>query len=175
MFSVSGGSLAFIWLSAVVNQQASDWFAYVAGGLIFAAWVVKFFWWRRLDTKKSGSSLASATGLGALGEVKTLMPPHTSENYLQKEMGFVVARRHAVKLRAISVLLGCILPLLGLYMAIESLVLLSVVLIAHLAGIFVERWLFFAEAKHVVSTYYTNVTDGTTPPKTTTTSCPSTF
>ena len=175
MFSVSGGSLAFVWLSAVVNQQASDWFAYVAGGLIFAAWVVKFFWWRRLDTKKSGSSLASATGLGALGEVKTLMPPHTSENYLQKEMGFVVARRHAVKLRAISVLLGCILPLLGLYIAIESLVLLSVVLIAHLAGIFVERWLFFAEAKHVVSTYYTGVTDGTTPSRPTTTSCPSTF
>ena len=90
-------------------------------------------------------------------------------------MGFVVARRHAVKLRAISVLLGCILPLLGLYMAIESLVLLSVVLIAHLAGIFVERWLFFAEAKHVVSTYYTGVTDGTTPSRTTTTSCPSNF
>ena len=90
-------------------------------------------------------------------------------------MGFVVARRHAVKLRAISVLLGCILPLLGLYVAAESLVLLSVVLIAHLAGIFVERWLFFAEAKHVVSTYYTDVTDGTTPSKTTTTSCPSTF
>ena len=153
MFSVSGGSLAFVWLSVVVNQQASDWFAYVAGGLIFASWVIKFFWWRRLDTRKSGSSLASATGLGALGKVKTLMPPHTSENYLQKEMGFVVARRHAVKLRAISVLLGCILPLLGLYVAAESLVLLSVVLIAHLAGIFVERWLFFAEAKHVVSTY----------------------
>ena len=128
-----------------------------------------------MDTKKSSSSLASATGLGALGEVKTLMPPHTSENYLQKEMGFVVARRHVIKLRAISVLLGCILPLLGLYMAIESLVLLSVVLIAHLAGIFVERWLFFAEAKHVVSTYYTGVTDGTTPLRTTTTSCPSNF
>ena len=70
MFSVSGGSLAFVWLSAVVNQWASDWFAYVAGGLIFAAWVVKFFWWRMLDTKKSGSSLASATGLGALGKSK---------------------------------------------------------------------------------------------------------
>ena len=41
--------------------------------------------------------------------------------------------------------------------------LLSVVLIAHLVGIFVERWLFFAEAKHVVSTYYTDKTDETSP------------
>ena len=25
---------------------------------------------------------------------------------------------------------------------------------AHVAGMFVERWLFFAEAKHVVTLYY---------------------
>ena len=172
MFSVSGGSLAFIWLSVAVNQPISDPFTYVAGGLIFAAWVVKFLWWRMLDTKKSNSSLASATGLGALGKVKTLMPPHTSENYLQTEMGFVVARRHAVKLRVISVLLGCIIPLLGLYITENSIVLLSAVLLSHLVGIFVERWLFFAEAKHVVSTYYTDITDKTSPDASSATSRP---
>jgi len=161
MFSVSGGSLAFVWVSAVVNQQVSNSFHYVAGGLIFAAWVAKFLWWQMLDTRKSKSSLASATGLGALGKVKTLMPPHTSENYLQTEMGFVVARRHAVKLRAISVLLGCVLPFLVLCSVATSIVLLSIALLAHLVGIFVERWLFFAEAKHVVSTYYTDNRDET--------------
>jgi len=161
MFSVSGGSLAFVWLSVVVNQPTSGSFTYVAGGLVFAAWIVKFFWWRMLDTKKSNSSLASATGLGALGKVKTLMPPHTSENYLQTEMGFVIARRHAVKLRVISVLLGCIIPLLGLYIMENSIISLSAVLLVHLVGIFIERWLFFAEAKHVVSTYYTDITDET--------------
>ncbi len=175
MFSVSGGSLAFVWLSAVVNQQASDRFAYIAGGLIFVAWVVKFFWWRRLDTKKLDSTLASATGLGALGKVKTLMPPHTSENYLQTEMGFVVARRHAVKLRVISILLGCLIPLLGLYIASDSIALLSIVLLGHLLGIFVERWLFFAEAKHVVSIYYTDIADETSPYKTVAPSHPSTL
>ena len=159
MFSVSGGSLAFVWLSAVVNQHASIWFAYCAAGLIFAAWVVKFFWWRMLDSRTSHSSLASATGLGALGKVKTLMPPHTSENYLQTEMGFVVARRHAVKLRVISVFLGCIVPLSALCLTTDSIGLLSVVLLAHLLGIFIERWLFFAEAKHVVSTYYNDDED----------------
>ena len=161
MFSVSGGSLAFVWVSTVVEQQVSNSFHYIAGGLIFAAWVAKFLWWRMLDTRKSKSSLASATGLGALGKVKTLMPPHTPENYLQTEMGFVVARRHAVKLRAISVLLGCALPFLVLCSVATSIVLLSVALLAHLVGIFVERWLFFAEAKHVVSTYYTDNRDET--------------
>ena len=161
MFSVSGGSLAFIWVSAVVDQQVSNSFHYAAGGLIFAAWVAKFLWWQMLDTRKSKSSLASATGLGALGKVKTLMPPHTSENYLQTEMGFVVARRHAVKLRAISVLLGCALPFLVLCSVTTSNVMLSIALFAHLMGIFVERWLFFAEAKHVVSTYYNGNRDET--------------
>ena len=161
MFSISGGSLAFVWVSAVINQQVGNSFHYAAGGLIFAAWVAKFLWWQMLDTRKSKSSLASATGLGALGKVKTLMPPHTSENYLQTEMGFVVARRHAVKLRAISVLLGCALPFLVLCSVATSIVLLSIALLAHLVGIFVERWLFFAEAKHVVSIYYTDNRDET--------------
>lgn len=161
MFSVSGGSLAFVWLSAVINQQTSDFFTYFSGALILSAWTVKFFWWRMLDNKKPSSSLASATGLGALGKVKTLMPPHTSENYLQTEMGFVVARRHAIKLRAISVLLGCALPFLILSTIATSIVFLSVALFAHLVGIFIERWLFFAEAKHVVSTYYNDGTSET--------------
>ena len=175
MFSVSGGSLAFVWLTAVVNQPVSNSFLHIAGGLVFAAWVVKFLWWCMLDTKKSNSSLASATGLGALGKVKTLMPPHTSENYLQTEMGFVVARRHAIKLRIISVFLGCIIPVLALFLRTDSIALLSVVLLAHLAGIFVERWLFFAEAKHVVSTYYIDSTDDTSPCAVSTTSHPSTL
>ena len=63
--------------------------------------------------------------------------------------------------RVISVLLGCIIPILGLYVLGHSIVVLSVVLFVHLVGIFVERWLFFAEAKHVVATYYTDITDET--------------
>ena len=175
MFSLSGGSLAFVWVSAVINQPASDWLTYVSGSLIFLAWVAKFFWWQMLDTKKVGSSLASATGLRDLGKVKTLMPPHTSENYLQTEMGFVVARRHAVKLRTISVLLGCVIPFLGLYVAAKSPILLSLVVVAHLVGIFVERWLFFAEAKHVVSIYYNDIADETSQSKTADTSHPATL
>ena len=31
---------------------------------------------------------------------------------------------------------------------------LAVAVMAHVAGMFVERWLFFAEAKHVVTLYY---------------------
>jgi DMSO reductase anchor subunit len=70
-----------------------------------------------------------------------------------KEMGFAVARKHAVKLRAAVFLLlfvtllalaACLLtPWISLLAAPATL----------LAAVF-ERWLFFAEAQHVVSLYY---------------------
>ncbi len=37
--------------------------------------------------------------------------PHTNQNFIQKEMGFVVARKHADKLRMLIVALAVALPL----------------------------------------------------------------
>jgi DMSO reductase anchor subunit len=34
---------------------------------------------------------------------------------------------------------------------------LAAVVLLHMAGVFVERWLFFAEAKHSVTLYYGDV------------------
>jgi DMSO reductase anchor subunit len=107
-----------------------------------------------LETNGSISTLETATGLGSLGKVRSLMPPHTSENYLQKEMGFVIARRHAIKLRVISVLMGGLIPLFLLFLTPTSSIALGLAVLLHLCGVFVERWLFFAEAKHVVNLYY---------------------
>ena len=39
-------------------------------------------------------------------QVRLVEPPHHGENYLLKEMGFRVARKHAAKLRRIAVLRG---------------------------------------------------------------------
>tara|TARA_B100000963_G_C22463716_1_gene596901 strand:- start:485 stop:925 length:441 start_codon:yes stop_codon:yes gene_type:complete len=126
--------------------------------LILITWVVKIKWWLNLDNSQSESNLATATGLGTFGKVRSLMPPHTSENYLQKEMGFVVARKHAIKLRIISVTLGGIIPFATILIGTSSSLLLGIILFMHLAGVFVERWLFFAEAKHIVSLYYGDTT-----------------
>jgi DMSO reductase anchor subunit len=104
-------------------------------------------------TRNQGS-IESATGLVGMGAVRPLMPPHTEENYLQHEMGFVVARKHADKLRVIAVGLGGVIPVLVLLVTPTSAAALMFGAIAHVAGMFVERWLFFAEARHVVTLYY---------------------
>ena len=154
MFAASGGLLANLFLMSIFGQYTSFSIYYFLSFLILSTWFIKFAWWRNLDTNISKSNLSTATGLGSFGEIRSLMPPHTSENYLQKEMGFVIARRHAIKLRFISVVLGGIIPLIIIIPGTLSSVLLGFALVSHLIGVFIERWLFFAEAKHIVSLYY---------------------
>ena len=120
----------------------------IAGGL-------QFWWWQEGDKRfgASGSNLSSATGLGNIGKVRAFEPPHTGTNYLMREMVHVVGRKHAQKLRLIALGLMMVLPVLLLLLPFGHFWALIAVL-AHLTGVAVSRWLFFAEAEHVVGLYY---------------------
>ncbi|GAB4385073.1 dimethyl sulfoxide reductase anchor subunit family protein [Albidovulum sp.] len=108
-----------------------------------------------------GATIGSATGLGGRGRVRVLAPPHSSPNYLMREMIFTVGRRHAARLRVIAVVLAAGLPLLILLFVPPFPVVMAVAAVIHLLGALVARWLFFAEAEHVVGLYYgAHVTPG---------------
>ena len=154
MFAISGGLLTITWFMSITGQMISFKITLILLLLIIFTWVLKIKWWWNLDNIQSESSLETATGLGTFGEVQSLMSPHTSENYLQKEMGFVIARKHALKLRILSTTLGGVIPILILLSGTLSFLLLGIALFVHLFGVFIERFLFFAEAKHVVTLYY---------------------
>ena len=154
MFAASGGLLAVLWLLALLGQGYGHPLELSVLLSLASAWGVKIVWWLVAGAGGSGSTLATATGLGHLGVVRSIMPPHTSENYLQHEMGFVVARKHALKLRLIALGLGAVLPALLVFLSGGLASFLGLAVLLHLAGVFVERWLFFAEAKHTVSLYY---------------------
>ena len=123
--------------------------------LIVAAALAQVLSWMDGDRRfaRSGTSLASATGLGGIGDVRAFELPHTGSNYLLREMVHVVGRKQAQKLRVIAVLLIAVLPALFLLLPFAHLFALIAVL-AHVAGVLVARWLFFAEAEHVVGLYY---------------------
>ncbi|MDO8883806.1 DmsC/YnfH family molybdoenzyme membrane anchor subunit [Pseudotabrizicola sp.] len=102
---------------------------------------------------RAGSTMGTATGLGGLGQTSVFEPAHTAGNYLLHEMIYVVGRRHVPKLRALALILAVALPLLamlflpgryGPYVAVPL----------HLLGALAQRWLFFAQAEHVVGLYY---------------------
>ncbi|MEL7259614.1 MAG: DmsC/YnfH family molybdoenzyme membrane anchor subunit, partial [Pseudomonadota bacterium] len=112
-------------------------------------------WWFRGDKAlaESGTNLATATGLGGIGAVRAFEPPHTGTNYLLREFVHVVGRKHAAKLRMIALIFGYTAPFVLLLVPFSHVVAL-VAVVCHLAGIAASRWLFFAEAEHVVGLYY---------------------
>src|SRR3954471_10679182 len=126
---------------------------------IAIAWVLKETYWRFIDTSSAVSSVMSATGLGRSGRVRMLEPPHTQANYLLQEMGFRIARKHRARLRLIARLAAFAVPglltLAALFLAgVFGAVLAGLALASAGLGLVVERWLFFAEAKHTVTLYY---------------------
>lgn len=127
----------------------------LAIALLLIAGVIQVVLWMQGDgaLAGSGTNLATATGLGTNGSVRAFEPPHTGTNYLLKEFVYVVGRKHSFKLRVISLVLMAVIPVLLLAAPFSHfLALLAVV--SHLAGALASRWLFFAEAEHVVGLYY---------------------
>jgi DMSO reductase anchor subunit len=158
-FSLAGGLLASAALSAAGIAPSLP-VVLAAMAMLAIAWAIKLAWWRRAAATVSVSTPQSATGLGEFGPVRLLERPHLEENYLTREMGYRVARKHAAKLRGIAVLAGAILPLLTLLFAFAfpfspvTAGVLTLGFVIHMLGVLVERWLFFAEAKHTVMLYY---------------------
>ena len=155
IFAIVGGLIATGALLGFATGEAPTlWIllaTLVAGGTAI--------WWqtqaagarRGLD----GSSMETATGLGSIGRVRLLEPPHTGSNYLLKEMAYQVGRDKAFQLRKVGAFLGFILPLILILVSFGigpwALIL---ALLCHVAGMLALRWLFFAEAEHVQALYY---------------------
>jgi DMSO reductase anchor subunit len=128
--------------------------------LVVVGAILKLGYWRFIDGSAAASTPGTATGLGAGGKpVRLLDAPHTEENYLMREMGFRIARKHAARLRRIALLAGFAAPfvlallalLLGGALGAAAAVLAA---LSVTVGLLVERWLFFAEARHTVTLYY---------------------
>lgn len=157
LFALMTGAILLAALQAVFrdNYVPATGFAI---GLLAMGFMHKLGYWRFIDQATSRSTPETATGLGHLGRVRLLEGPHSEANYLMQEMGFRIARKHAHALRRVVLIAGFIVPSLALVAALIMstagifLILLAAVLCA--VGIVVERWLFFAEAKHTVALYY---------------------
>lgn len=163
LFSLASGATVGTLLA--VTGAAQPWLVAILAILAtIAAWLTKRRW--RSDGKALAplSTPETATGLGAIGRVRLFERPHINDNYLTREMGFQVARKHADKLFAIAILLGglvsTVLVLLAALAAsamgpgLTAFLAALLAVLAHYAGLFIERWLFFAEARHAVMNYY---------------------
>lgn len=121
------------------------------------ALAAKLLYWRHIDGQTPLATLAAALGLPKGAEAKPLDAPHFTENYVLREMGFAIARRHAGKLRRSALAVGFAAPLGFSLLASTSappLAATAAALVCAAVGLITERWLFFAEATHVSAIYY---------------------
>jgi DMSO reductase anchor subunit len=140
-------------------EEYEPWPALLAAIWLAVAAGMKWSYWRRIDGEARDYKIGAATGLGGLGQVRQLEPPHTAPNFIMREMGYTIARKHAEKLRRLVLLLAFAVPMLGTLVTLVPTTaaeiggaLLAAVSMA--VGLVVERWLFFAEAEHVSMLYY---------------------
>ena len=142
LLSIGGGALLSgqVWIATVL--------------LVIGA-VLQVFAWSSGDTrfKTSGTDMKTATGLGHIGEVRAFEPPHTGTNYLMKEFIHQVGRKHADQLRIITIGMAFVLPVVLLLLPFNH-VFAALAVHSHIAGVLTLRWLFFAQAEHVVGLYY---------------------
>jgi len=103
---------------------------------------------------RRAQSMGTATGLGHLGQMRVFEHPHTAPNYLMREMIYMVARKHIRPLRAIALICAALLPALLLAVLPAALWAYTLIAALHLIGAFAARWLFFAQAEHVVGLFY---------------------
>ena len=142
-YSVSGGAL-------LAGQLK------IAAILLLICGAIQYVVWHFADQRFAARAhtIETATGLGRIGKARQFEPPHTGTNYLLREMVFVVARKHGTRLRIIALLCASILPALMLAVTQSGHVIAVAAIALHITGLFIARWLFFAEAEHVVGLYY---------------------
>lgn len=134
-------------------------FSAVTALLIGAAAIVKLIYWHKADHGPRKWTPEAATGLGHIGKVRPLEPAHSQPNFLMREMGYKIARKHAQKLRRMALILAFAVPLGAILVSLIGHAMLGlaatlIALASAAVGIVLERWLFFAEAEHVVNVYY---------------------
>ncbi len=151
------GAVLLVALAHIFGLFA-PWMAWLAVAAFALGIVLKLAYWGSADTAPRQYTAEQATGLGHIGKVHQLEAPHSQANFVQREMGYQVARKHAERLRRI-VLIGfaaaaALLALAAISPAIVSMMLTKVALASAALSVAVERWLFFAEAEHIVNIYY---------------------
>ncbi len=144
VYALASGGVAYVMVGGWQHYQITIY-------LLIAALVVKIATWIHIDRNRGKYTRESALGLTDFGKAKPFEPAHGQKNYLQREMGYELNPTRRMVMRWIALGLGFILPAYLLYVGFP---LAPIVALICLVGLMAERWLFFAEAEHVVRLYY---------------------
>lgn len=151
----ASGSLLLL-LGAVVARLDTVPYIAMSALIVSVAAVLKAIYYFWIGSPSASSTINTATGLTRAG-VKLLDTGHTHGTFLTQEFGFQLARQKAGILRVAVFVVGFGIPslmLISVFQQTSAIWAAVIALLAMLLGAAVERWLFFAEARHVVNLYH---------------------
>ena len=128
-----------------------DVFRIAAFVLLLAAGAAKAAYYREIEGAER-PTLQSALTMPTAARIKLLDAGHTHGTFLTDEFAFRLARKHAEALRMVVAGAAFIAPLVLLAFLDDAAPLAAILCVG---GLLVERWLFFAEARHTVNLYQT--------------------
>lgn len=152
-YALMSGGVLFLAISAFFGMFNKSLLV-VAMALIILTLALKmvyFFW----QGKPSGATIQTATGFSQ-ASVRLLDAGHSAPTFLNREFGYQVEADFLLRLRIVMTLVAFIVPMVIVYFvhsASFAATMLALAWIIMMAGLLVERWLFFAEARHVVRLY----------------------
>lgn len=154
LLGLATGGLVMTMIRLLHGAEAG----FIAGlSLVFVAAaatakLIYYFW----IGKPKGATINTATGFTRAG-VKLLDVGHSAGTFLTKEFGYEVSPGMVLWLRSAVFLFGFALPAAFLIAYLAGAGGASTAVAATVSaflGLLVERWLFFAEARHVVMLYH---------------------
>ena len=154
LLGVMLGGIGFLLLLSM-HQAVSMSLVVTSTYLIIIAAVAKvvyFFW----IGSPAGPTINTATSF-TRSMVRLLDVGHTAGTFLTDEFGYQVARAKLIAIRWMVLLFAFAIPVLIVWLGVAylpSVVVYALALASAFVGVFMERWLFFAEARHVVNLYH---------------------
>ena len=147
------GALIFLVVLAALALPTGA-LASVALVVLVVAALVKLVYFHWIG-QPAGPTINTALGF-TRATVRLLDVGHAADTFHTREFGFQVARARLIWTRVASVALAFVVPLAlvaGLF-GEPGVAHLALAAASAYVGVFAERWLFFAEARHVVNLYH---------------------
>lgn len=151
----ASGSLLLLLGAVIAGLELTPYIA-MSALIVSIAAVLKAIYYFWIRSPGLTPTINTATGL-TRAKVKLLDTGHTHGTFLTQEFGYQLARKRASVIKVLVFVVGFALPGLMLVWLLNQqggTLAAAVAAIAGLLGAAMERWLFFAEARHVVNLYH---------------------
>ncbi|HPE61555.1 MAG TPA: dimethyl sulfoxide reductase anchor subunit [Thiolinea sp.] len=154
LIGLATGGVLLVMLIMMNGGRGSS-VAWLAGALLLIAAITKavyYFW----ISKVIGPTINTATGF-TRAQVRLLDTGHTAGTFLTDEFGYQTDPKQLESLKYMVFIFGFFLPacfMAAVFAGAGGWGSALLAALCMLGGIGVERWLFFAEARHVVNLYH---------------------